>query len=234
MKNLRLIITLIIAFFIFDKNIHASSFVNKYNVVFSENEYDFISEMVFDGYQNIMTDKDYNYFFLQRKNKVNYSLDTINSNYYETNGKIIKISYNCISDCLVTLTVNWKIVPKVRSYDIIGAYIENGNIISYGNLNILYDNDSDNVSSVNMQTNGFGAVFKLKNVQTQNVNIIQTFRVSNKSKIYASYQHAKKTISYSNANSFIINKNGLGNVFKFNNSFGSYYDAMNGVNIIIN
>lgn len=226
-------IFLIIAFLLFSCSVKASSFyTNDNGVSFSEDEYSFVSKMVYDGYQSTMTIDEYNYFFINNQNAKNgIDLYNVSSNSYESKSKILKISYNCNSECLITITLTWKKMPLVRSYDIIGAYISSGNYKSFWYTKIVYDNISTKSTTVNEQNNGLGSSIKLPSTQITNLNIVQSFYVSKSGTVYASYQHAKKAINYANSNSYVISKNGMGNVFLFNNAYGSYYDNMNGVSI---
>ena len=166
-----------------------------------------------------------------QKAKNGIDLYNVSSNSYESKTKILKISSKCTSDCLVTITLTWKTIPLVRSYDIIGAYISSGNYKSFWYTKIVYDNISTKSTTVNEQNNGLGSSIKLPSTQITNLNIVQSFYVSKSGTVYASYQHAKKAINYANSNSYVISKNGMGNVFLFNNAYGSYYDNMNGVSI---
>lgn len=113
-------------------------YTNHYGVKFSKKEYEFISNFYFDGYQDYMTEKDYNQFI--ESDIINGVINTIVSDsenlskelIHETTMKILKVSSSCSSDCYVVTTLTWKSNPSVRSYDLIGAFLNgtslNGNV----------------------------------------------------------------------------------------------------------
>lgn len=217
-------------------------FTNNNGVTFTEKEYNLISNLYYEGYQNIMELSDYEDIF-KEKNIVDTNVTTKVyeqktqiapfSSAHETTGKILEISKACPTNCVIVIKTKWKSMPKVRSYDVIGARFINTNII--GGSNTVIDKDGSKISS-NDETkslyNGFGASIKLPTGGSSLI-ISQTFRVSTGGTVYGSYQHATRTISLANSRNYSISSNGLGGVFSFNDGYNSYYDAMGGVDITV-
>jgi len=110
---------------------HIMAFTNFYQnangVVMSKQEYIFFTKMYWDGYQKFVTLNEF--MDLKEKDFFNHRIEkqildnyiTLYSTKRETNSKILQISKVCSSDCLIALTANWKKVPNVKSYDVIGA-----------------------------------------------------------------------------------------------------------------
>ena len=61
-----------------------------------------------------------------------------------------------------------------------------------------------------------------------NIVFNQTFTVSGSGRVYASYQHAKSSVSQADSKSFSISSSGLGNVFYFSSlNIRNKYDTLN-------
>lgn len=229
------ILTLLISFFMIN-NVNAESifYENKNAVKFSECEYNFISNLVGEGIQKNMTEEEFNTIFYNIECSANIVTETYNDSKnlrgatHTTQNKSLSISKACTTNnCVISTTLNWINLPIVRSYDVIGAYLYNTNLT---NSNIVTYVNGVSSNEIKMDTNGFGVSLKLP-TSAEKINIAQIFNISNSGTVYASYQHAVKSISLSNSKKYSISRTGYGGVILFQNSIQPYYDGMGGVNI---
>ena len=211
-------------------------YINDNGVTFTKNQYDFITKMYFEGYQTYMTQEDMNYF-----NDIKMVPENVESKEYvemyhgeystratthETQSKILKISK---INKTISISCAWKKSPTVRSYDLIGTYLNGPSLYGGASARIAYSGGSISPSYEKTPGNGYGAVIKMP---TGGNSIIAstTFTVTGSGRVYGSYQHAASSISLNNAKKFTIGNGGLGNVFKFSSpSIASKYDGMGGV-----
>lgn len=241
-KNKIITFLMLLAILIPIKNINAEEqyYTNKYNVKLTKEEYEFLSKFYWEGYQEDMTLSDYQEFV--ESSIINGEFETVEINYFEnigvipysvsheTNSKTIKISKSCASTCSISVVVTWKNVPNTKSYDIIGAYLEGVNLLSRVYTNAKTTSINNSSSEIKKDNNGFGVSISLP-TSGSNYVINQTYTVSKGGTVYASYQHAKKTISLANSKNYTISKDGYGGVFKFSGTAASVYDKMGGVSI---
>ena len=111
-------------------------FENNNGVSLTKKEYDYLVERFSENFLKIMTNNDYDNLvsdeLLSGKMNVNTSIPTImplSESYYKTGSKYIKITSICSSiNCSITVYVKWYNEPKVKSYDVIGAYFQNSRI----------------------------------------------------------------------------------------------------------
>lgn len=235
-----LISIIVIAFSIFISSPKAAEafYINNQGISFTQEEYEFITKIYWDGYQEKMNYDDYEMVFGNGM-PIDVEIEEYTpimtfSDAYSTASKSIKITKsNMGSYKLITISVDWMINPIVRSYDVIGAYLTGVKLVN-GSVKTRAFSDSEETASTDIKqdANGFGVSIKLP-TSGNNFKIAQTFRVTRTGTIYASYQHAVKNISLANSKKYSISKNGYGSVFAFNNSIKSYYDGMQGVDIAI-
>ncbi len=235
MKRKTFIVALLMVFSIFNmNNVFAKEvfYTNSNNVSFTEEEYEFLSTMFWDGCQELFSQNDYNKFI--NSNIINGIINTKTNNdimplssLYENNNKYLKISTSCSSNCFVSVTLKWKNLPTIRSYDVMGAYLENTSLIN-SPITTISTNDT-HLQSFN---NGFGVSVKLPTDNSQ-IIVNQTFRVSTGGHVYASYQHAMSNISLNDSKKYTISKQGYGKVFKFSGTAVNVYDQMSGVDIAV-
>ena len=233
---------------------------NKNGVTLTEEEYNFISKMYWDGYQSLMTLEDYEEFqdskvmdgqvevkILDYDNSVipyNSSfptggrllkiLDYDNSvipysSSFSSGGKSLKIFKSCSSNCLISVTLQWTGNPIVRSYDVIGAYIENTSFTNTPTTIVATSSSRTVITDLKKTNNGIGSSFKLPD--GSNITVNQVFRVNTGGHVYASYQHAISTSTLAKSKDYIFSYYGYGRVFQFSDSSKDIYDAMNGVDI---
>ena len=122
----------IFSLFLFISNVQAKKdvyFVNSNDVEFTKAEYDFISYMFWDGVQDYMSLDDYNEFI--ESDIMNGTIDSVMYDYpltratsIEDANRTLKIVKSCSSNCFVSVTLTWKSLPTIRSYDVIGAYLD--------------------------------------------------------------------------------------------------------------
>ena len=205
-------------------------YTNSNGVNMTIDESNFINELYYDGYANIITYNEYSY--LKENNLFNQEITKHSSfviDKLETSAKILDASKVCSNICYIVTTLKWKKEPKVKSYDVIGTRFENTSLVSNVNTSIIVNNKNVSVGENKMLDNGFGTSFLLPNESTVNTKVIQSFAVSKKGSVYISYQHAKTKTTLSKSMDYKIGKLGLGGVFEFNHT--NIYDGMSGIKI---
>ncbi len=216
-------------------------YTNNQNVNFTFKEYEFISNMFYQGYQDIMSLNDYEEIFWDKdivnseiqKNTVNESLDLVPyGTFHETSSKKLTIAKTCTSECLITLTAIWKKPPYIRSYDVIGARLVGVSLTRQPMTFATGTSQNNSSNEIVQYNNGFGVSVKLP-TSGNDMKVAQHFRVTTGGSIYGSYQHAKSSITLANSKKYSISSSGYGGVFLFDNSVKSSYDAMAGVNISV-
>lgn len=212
-------------------------FTNDNKVNLTKEEYEFINEIFYNGYQNIMTLDDYNDIFSEDILNSEIEIKTIDNNSFQplsdvhtTKSKTIKIAKACATNCLISVTVNWSKSPVIRSYDVIGARMENTSIIEYPKVTITNTSGTTRSEDIDRYNNGFGMSIKLLS-SGDDMIINQRYYVSKGGRVYASYQHATKSITLNNSKKYTISSNGYGGVFLFDSSVKDIYDKMQGVYI---
>lgn len=244
-KKFIMIVTLLMV--VFSNNVFASEdrdiyYTNEHYVSFTKEEYDFVSDFYYDGYQEYMNQEDYNYMI--DSNMMNSEIQTVEytdndgllpfaDTSYATGSKRIKLSSACESSfCNMAITLNWLVSPKVRSYDLIGAYSPSSNSLSIVNSRVQYDGTSSQYVERREEKNGISATMKLPS-SGEGIRVIMNFTANKGTTIFASYQHAAKTITLANSRKYSFLGSGYGGVFRFEESIKSYYDAMRGVEMTI-
>lgn len=243
MKKICIAILFILTFACLDVNAE-TFYTNANGVEFSEKEYSFISDFYFEGYQDYMTISDYQEFInsniingnisIQEKYDYNHNiLIPYASSSHETASKILKLSSSCSEDCTINVTVTWKKVPLTKTYDLIGAYFENTHLKQLISSKMYYGGNTSSPIENTTKNNGFSSTFKIPNTN-DTISIMQTYKVSKNGRLYVSYQHAKNSVSLAESRKYEFSRSGYGNVFKFDDSVMSKYDAMQGLNIDLN
>lgn len=215
-------------------------YYNNNGVSMSQKEYDFLSSLYWDGYQQYITKEQ---FDAMRKDDlfdksiisdIYYPLITPFATSFSDSNKTLKISKVCSTKCIVSVTLKWNNSPNLRSYDVIGVYFTNTNLIGTPTTLLTSSSGSSNISDNIKQTaNGYGVSFKLP-ASGNNITITQTYQFTKSGNVYASYQHAISNISLNDSKNYTFSRNGYGGVFKFSGIALTTYDRMNGVNISLN
>ena len=239
-----LVITLIII--TFSGNVLALEndvyYTNDHYVSFTKEEYDFVSKFYFDGYQKIMNQEQYKYMIdndlMNGEIKVKEIIDNdgllpMTDTYYATGSKKIKLSSSCgSSPCSMAISLTWLVSPKVRSYDLIGAYSPTSDNLKFGASVIYHTGGTKQYTESRKESHGVSATMKLPS-SGEDIIIVMDFKANKGTTVYAAYQHAKKTISLANSRKYSFNSGGYGHVFLFDESVSDYYDAMGGVQMTI-
>lgn len=216
-------------------------YTNDNDVSFTKEEYDFVSEFYFDGYQKMMTKEDYNYMIdnklmdgeikITEITDVNPSLARDVT--HTTGSKKLKLASSCPSStCNLTLTLTWLTSPNTRSYDLLGAYSPTKGSLVFNNAKIYYDEMVKTQVERKKEDYGIAATMQLPS-SGEDIVMIMHFTGKKGSKVYASYQHAKRSISLANSRKYSFNAGGYGGVFLFDTSVRDYYDAMGGIKTTI-
>lgn len=219
-------------------------YTNSHGVSLTEEQYNFLTELHFDGYQDYITEATHNKYLSMglydekvTKEVIEDFDDTgnsLNGTLHETTAKRLELAYACGGNrCTMATTAEWKGTPKVISYDVIGSYL-------YGNLTrlstpITYLYWSGNTIEFTDRVysgNGYGCTALLQNssvnmIVAQDVDI----RVDGSGTFYSSYQHATKRITLETSKKYTTGFGGYGGVFFFYGSAVGVYDQMAGVNV---
>lgn len=239
MKKKFLLSTCLFSMFLLTTDVQAKEvyFVNQNNVKFTKEEYDFISYMFWDGAQENMDLDDYNNFINSDimngdlDSNIYYDIPLTRATSIEEANKTLKIVKSCSSNCFVSVTLTWKKFPTVKSYDVIGAYLDGTSLVNNPATSITTNGTiTTTYKDIKKSNNGFGVSVKLPTYGTSMI-INQSFRVNKGGTVYASYQHAIKNISLSNSQNYTFSRSGYGGVFKFSGTALTTYDKMKGVSI---
>lgn len=234
------IFLLILLSFVFIGGVNAQGifYENSNGVILTQKEYSAISDFYWDGYQENLSQEEYN--FLKKNGLFENEIKTTlvnNSDYsllseaeHTTANKSLKMSMSCNTNCLVSITLRWINLPKIRSYDILGIYLDGASPIQVNKVRVDTNKGKSEYSYDKKENIGIGTSFKLPTDVTY-LDISQLLLLENKGSIKASYQHAKKAISSTNSKKYSFSKSGIGGVFKFNTGIQDYYDCMVGVEL---
>lgn len=250
LKDVRYVMKKIISIFILlfacsFRIVKADTFyTNQYGVEFSKVEYNFISKFYFEGYQDYMTKTNYQefidsniingYVIVQEVYDYDFNgLVPYTTDLHETASKVLKLSSSCSNYCDITVILNWKKKPTTMSYDLIGSYFENTNMIQLLSANLYYENKSLPSIENTFRNNGISSTFKIPNTN-ELITIVQKYRFNKSGKIYVSYQHAKNNVTLAQSRKYSFTNSGYGGVFGFDSSVASKYDGMKGLSINLN
>ncbi len=245
---LKYIIFMLILFvcLMFTNNVYAlekNFYENENGVKLTEEEYNFLSKMYWDGYQSLMTLEDYIEFKNSKVMNGDIEIKEVtydNLNHYEIilynlsssdNLKTLKIFKSCSSDCLISVTAEWNGHPFVRSYDVIGAFLNGTTFTNDPTTTVATSNSKTVISDLKKESYGIGSSFLLPS--GSNVTINQLFKVKKGGHVYASYQHAKSSSTLAKSKDYTFSYFGYGHVFLFGSGSQNIYDAMNGVDIAV-
>lgn len=215
-------------------------YTNPNGINLTEKEYNLVKNMFDERFLEVMNQEDYDYINRLDVNNRDVELKTeeptyigSRSTYLETQAKKLVIGKSCNTDsCVITISNTWKYEPRVKSYDVIGAMLVGTTF--KGSSSTIFKFDSTNYVCNNYvdASNGTGCSYKLATNVNDQLYAYQTFVVYKGGNVYASYQHAGKSVSLSTSKNYRFHINGYGNVFLFNTNAGKdAYDAMGGVYI---
>ena len=219
-------------------------YTNSHGVSLTEEQYNFLTELHFDGYQDYITEATHNKYLsmgLYDKKvtkKVIEDFDdtgnSLNGTLHETTAKKLVLSYACSGNlCNVTTTLYWKGAPKVVSYDVIGSYLY-GNLtrLSYPITYLYWSGQAIEFTDRVFSGNGYGCTVLLQKssvrmIVQQDVDL----RIDGSGTFYSSYQHATKRINLETSKKYTTGFGGDGGVFFFYGSAVDVYDQMAGVDV---
>ena len=213
-------------------------FTNDNNVSMSEEQYNYIGELFFEGYQNYITTSEFN--DLLTRNLFNspiekdvYDESLIQRTLVETPAKKLIISKSCDSyECLMVITNSWKGQPTFTSYDVIGALLyADLTLNSSVTTKLYYSGGTMYGSEIKYDNNGWGVSMDLPDNSTTTMTITQHFYVYGEGTVFGSYQHAMYNISLATSQLYNCNIGGYGGVFDFYGAALNKFDQMNGVSI---
>lgn len=209
---------------------------NNNGVIVTEKEYNFIINFYSDEYFEIMTEEDFNWL---KDLKINENeveiIEFYDNNFllkstsHITASKKLTIAKSCSTTCMIIVKCQWLINPVVRSYDVIGARLNNTEVVGAITTKVTSSGGTEYFSNLKTLSNGFGVSIKLP--PSNNISIEQKYSVSKSGTIYASYQHATSSISLSTSKLYTISSSGYGGVFNFTGAATGIYDKMQGVSI---
>lgn len=230
-------------------NVKASTFyTNSSGVDFTKEEYKYISDMYFDGYQEYMTQEDLDKMVeldligkpitKQTSNSGIIGSNIVGTRGYDSSyyaGRTITITSSCAADCLVTLKAQWSGTPTIQSWDTIGFRTLNVTINSINSAMVTGTGYGQayytNGSEFQQFSTGFGYSVKLGNAN--NLKITTSMYTEPGGTVYGSYQHAMVNSSLATSKLYTIALGGYGSVFMFyGNAFG-IYDGAPGVYITV-
>lgn len=240
-KSIFILILVGLLFVCSSKNVDAKEiyFTNNNGVSLTQEEYDFLTEMYWDGYQNTMTQEEYNVFnnggYFENKIEENiiydYNENSIMGDTHSTANKTLKITKSCSSNCIMAVTATWINNPTIRSYDVMGVRLSNVSLIGTVTTKAVTNSGTNYASNTQTFSNGFGASTLLPSGSS--VRVYQTFITTMGGKVYASYQHAMENTTLATSKKYTISSTGYGGVLSFYGSAVGVYDAMNGVDISV-
>lgn len=213
-------------------------YTNNNGVSFTEYEYDLFTKMYWEGYPEKMTKQDYQEFVDNNLLEGTFQSKVVYDNQnniiargpsYSTPAKSIKIASLCSDTCRISVVLNWLTNPTIRSYDVMGAYLDGVSLKSNPTTRVASQSTEFLASNIRKEANGFGVSFKLPSGSGIVVN--QDFYTSKGGTIYASYQHAKSNTTLATSQLFNLSRIGYGRVFLFYGAATNVYDGMNGVDI---
>lgn len=237
----RKIICLFLLVVIFPMNVLAKDdetvFEIKYYKTVTINDNKTVGYMLDNNYHSYteeITQEEYDSFEVNYNiNPLDYSNGQVETNYKKMTTSISKTN----SGYRYKVVLDWKTIPSVRSYDIIGigfpaSVKPESSIVFRQNYCFTDGNCYTGVSCTPYNgVNGVGASFSLPGGTLKSLN--QTLYVDMKKTddattiikqyAYGDYSHATKTISYDDSKKYVISSGGI----ILNSSIQNYYDYIN-------
>lgn len=210
---------------------------NGNNVVLSKHEYEFISNIYWEGYQEYLTLNDYNDIKLMdlfdkpiTKTTIEYNeIPVTRGSSVTSNLRTLTIAKSCSDNCMITLVNKWNGIPSIKSYDVFGARVTGVSILDIRNALVSGKNYAKSYTNPQTFSNGFGYSILVPN--TEGIKTTVTFVTSKGGKIYGSYQHSMKNTTESISKQYSIDVGGYGKVFNFIGSTRTVYENSPGVDI---
>lgn len=231
-------IFVILGCLLFASNVSAKSYYeNELGVKLTQAEYEFFSELYWDGYQNYLSVDEYeqirdmNLFYLPIEKQFYTNYELTRGSTVTSNLRTLSISKVCSSSCYITLVTQWIGNPFVKSYDVFGARLNGPTLLSVNNALVTGDGYTKAYNNPQQFGNGFGYSILLPN--TGNLKVSASFTTTNGGTIYGSYQHAVSNTTELVSKQYSIGLGGYGNVFNFYGTARTIYDNATGVDIAV-
>lgn len=215
--------------------------INSNGITVTKEEKDFIDKFYDENYFDSMTEEDYLWIKELDINNREVEIQTIYdmpeynmaSNYYQTSYKKLTIAKSCSANCTIVVNLTWLKNPTIRSYDVIGSRLYKTSLASENiTTKVKSSSGTEYYSSTKVYSNGFGTSVKLPSSATS-ISVEQKFYVKTGGKVFASYQHAIKSITLKTSLLYTISSSGYGSVFSFYDDASDCFDEMSGVNISV-
>ena len=246
MKKIVMLLLAVLCIFGITKNVYAEEayYTNPNGVELTREEYEFLTTFHNSVYPSIMTREMYNSFVesdlmnseVQIVTYTEPQLPLLNpaipptSQTHSTSAKTVQIGSGCFTDfCIMDIQATWHESPYIRSWDNIGAYLYNVNLISHDGT-YVYSTSGINWYSNLKTTNGVGNSVKLPDTG-ENIIVDMAFTVGRGGIVYGSYQHAMQNTTLANSQNYTLDYLGEGGVFAYYGNAIGVYDGMNGVDI---
>ena len=248
-KLVKLSFYLICALFVINilsVNVHADDvyYTNKNGVSMTEEQYNFLGELYFDGYQEYVTQEKFNKYLsmglygqrITKKETEDFEtgVESPAALIHETTAKRLTLAYSCNGKyCAMVTTLEWKGAPKVISYDVIGSYL-------YGDISRLtppttylyWSGNPIEYTDRVYDGKGYGCTALLQKSSTaMTISQDTDVYVNGDGTFYSSYQHATKRITLETSKKYTTGFGGYGGVFFFYGSAVGVYDQMGGVDV---
>ncbi len=236
MKKVIMLVLTLSLLFTYKVSADENFYDNDKGVTFNQEEIEFLEYFFWPGVQDTMTQEDYDKFIesnimnAPRIGQEIYETPDTRTTYIEDNARKFQLSYACDNGCLISVTLTWKGQPTIRSYDVMGAYLHNTELMNVPSTVIQTTAGGTSYTNLRNFSNGFGISMLLPQYGA-NIIANQLFRVKEQGTVYASYQHAMSNISLANSQNYTLSRVGYGNVFEFAGVAANTYDRMNGLNI---
>lgn len=220
-------------------------------VELTEFQYNTLVDMLSEERVKMISEEDYNNLHVERMIEGEYKYKTeeyvITDNsytgiltpyaYHETTSKKLTLSIACNSTiCSVASTAYWKKVPATTSYDVIGVRLENTTFHDGAHDFTYKTTDGKKVYTCDKSirtSKGAACIHKISsNIDyiALDVNVNYAYNGS----IFASYQHATKSVTLTQASSFEFKGTGFGSVFYWaSQTVRAKYDQMAGVSELL-
>lgn len=235
----KLLFGIILVIAMFSKSVNAQEiyYQNDLGVTLSKQEYEYISNMYWEGYQEYLTLDDYNEFknndlFNKPVEKVTKEIVDVpltRGTSVTSNLRTLTIAKSCSDTCVLSLVTKWNGTPTIKSYDVFGARVTGVSTTNIKNALVSGDNYGKTYSNPKSYSNGFGYSVLVPNVG--NVKTSVTFITTKGGTLYGSYQHAMRNTTEAVSRQYTIGLGGYGRVFNFTGSALNIYDNAPGVDI---
>ena len=163
-------------------------YTNSNGVTFTKDEYDFFTKMYYEGYQDYMTASDKAYFnghdlrpdSVERveidEDEVKHAIEEpiqTRATVHETGSKKLSIAKSVSTYTIISVTLQWKSNPNVRSYDVIGARLSGTSLVNTPTTSLTYSGGSYTSSNTIYPSGGFGTSIKRPS-SGSNIKVTQT------------------------------------------------------------